>query len=97
MLLLITVISFTVRYLKVNVCVQLLSYVQLFAAPWTVAHKAPLSMEFSRQEYWSRVPFYPPRDPPDPRIKHASLISPIHQMKKKKKAQKYYLITILMF
>ena len=39
MLLLITVISFTVRYLKVNVCVQLLSYVQLFAAPWTVVHK----------------------------------------------------------
>ena len=71
--------SFTVQYLKANVCVQLLSYVQLFAAPWTVAHEAPLSMEFSRQEYWSRVPFSPPRDQPDPRIKHTSLISRIHQ------------------
>ena len=32
--------------------VKLLSHVQLFATPWTVAYKAPLSMEFSRQEYW---------------------------------------------
>ena len=32
---------------------QLLSHVQLFAPPWTTAHQAPLSMEFSRQEYWS--------------------------------------------
>ena len=35
------------------VCVQLLSHVQLFVTPWTVAHQAPLSMEFYRQEYWS--------------------------------------------
>ena len=35
------------------VCVQLLDCVRLFVTPWTVAHKAPLSMEFSRQEYWS--------------------------------------------
>ena len=34
-----------------------LSHVQLFAIPWTVAHQAPLSMEFSRQEYWSELPF----------------------------------------
>ena len=34
--------------------VKLLSYVRLFATPWTVAHQAPLSMGFSRQEYWSR-------------------------------------------
>ena len=32
----------------------------LFATPWTVAYKAPLSMEFSRQEYWSRLPFPSP-------------------------------------
>uniref|UniRef100_A0AC11DBT5 Target of myb1 like 1 membrane trafficking protein n=1 Tax=Ovis aries TaxID=9940 RepID=A0AC11DBT5_SHEEP len=38
---------------------QLLSRVQLFAAPWTVAHQAPLSMEFSRQEYWTGLPFPP--------------------------------------
>ena len=36
------------------------------ATPWTVAHKAPLSMGFSRQEYWSGVPFPSPGDLPDP-------------------------------
>ena len=36
---------------------QLLSCVQLLATPWTVACQAPLSMEFSRQEYWSGLPF----------------------------------------
>ena len=36
------------------VAVQLLGHVQLFATPWTVAHQAPLSMGFFRQEYWSR-------------------------------------------
>ena len=37
--------------------VKSLSQVQLFATPWTVAYQAPLSMGFSRQEYWSGVPF----------------------------------------
>ena len=36
-----------------------LSHVQLFATLWTIAHQAPLSMEFSRQEYWSGLPFPP--------------------------------------
>ena len=36
---------------------KLLSRVQLFATPWTVAHQAPPSMGFSRQEYWSGLPF----------------------------------------
>ena len=36
--------------------------------PWTVAHQAPLSMGFSRQEYWSGLPCTPPRDLPDPGI-----------------------------
>ena len=44
--------------------------------PWTVASQAPLSMEFSRQEYWSGLPFPPPEDLPDPGIKPLSLISP---------------------
>ena len=35
----------------------MLSRVQLFLTPWTVAHQAPLSMEFSLQEYWSELPF----------------------------------------
>ena len=38
---------------------QLLSHVQFFATPWTVAHQAPLSLGFSRQEYWSGLPFPP--------------------------------------
>ena len=46
---------------------HVLSRVQLFATPWTVAHQVPLSIEFSRQEYCSRLPFpipgdLPPRD-----------------------------------
>ena len=42
--------------------------------PWTVAHQAPLSMGFSRQEYWSGLPFPPPEDLPDPGIKLRSSI-----------------------
>ena len=43
-----------------------------FATPWTVAHQASLLMGFSRQEYWSGLPFPPPGDLPDPGIKLAS-------------------------
>ena len=46
--------------------VQSLSSLQLFATLWTVDHKAPLSMEFSRQEYWSGSPFPSPGDLPNP-------------------------------
>ena len=53
-----------------------LRHVQLFATPWTVAHQAPLPMGFSRQEYWSRLPFPPPGDFLDPGIKPGSLVSP---------------------
>ena len=49
-----------------------LSRVQLFATPWTLAYKAPLSMEFSRQEYWSGLPFLSPGDLPNPGIKPGS-------------------------
>ena len=42
--------------------------VQLFVSPWTVAHQTPLSMEFSRQEYWSGLPLPFPGDLPDPGI-----------------------------
>ena len=41
-------------------CAQSLSRVRFFATPWTVAHQAPLSMGFPRQEYWSGVPFPSP-------------------------------------
>ena len=44
---------------------KLLSCVQLFATPWTVDYKAPLSVGLSRQEYWSGLPFPSPRDLPN--------------------------------
>ena len=43
---------------------------------WTVAHQAPLPMEFSRQEYWSGLPVPPPGDLPNPGIEPVSLMSP---------------------
>ena len=52
--------------------VKSLSPVGLFATLWTVAYKAPLSMEFSRQEYWSRLPFPSPGDLPHPGIEPGS-------------------------
>ena len=52
--------------------VKSLSRVLLFATPWTVAHQAPPSMEFSRQEYWSGLPFPSPRNLPDLGIKPGS-------------------------
>ena len=50
----------------------MLSRVQLFATPWTVAHQAPLSMGFPRQEYWSGLPWPSPGDLPHPGIKAIS-------------------------
>ena len=47
----------------------MLSCVLLFVTPWTVAHQSPLSMGFSRQDYWSGLPFASPGDLPDPGIK----------------------------
>ena len=44
--------------------------------PWTIAHQSPLSMEFSRQEYWSGLPFPPPGDIPNPGIEPMSPASP---------------------
>ena len=49
-----------------------LSRVRLFATPWTVAYQAPPTIEFSRQEYWSGVPFPSPGDLPDPGIEPRS-------------------------
>ena len=52
------------------------SHVQLFVTLWTVACQAPLSMEFSRQEYWSGLPCHPSGDLPNPGIKLTVLTSP---------------------
>ena len=60
--------------LDTDLCV--LSCVWLFATPWTVAHQAPLFMEFSRKEYWSGLSFPPPGDLSNPGIQPSSLVSP---------------------
>ena len=59
----------------VHVCLpSIISRVRYSATPWTVAHQAPLSMGFSRQEYWSRLPCPPPGTEPE------SLVSPALQV-----------------
>ena len=55
---------------------HVLSCVQLFAILWIGAHQAPVSMEFSRKEYWGGLPFSTPGNLPDPGIEPASLVSP---------------------
>ena len=57
-------------------CAQLLSHAWLLATPWTVAHQAPLSMGFPRQQYWSGLPFPSSGDLPDPGIEPTSPASP---------------------
>ena len=55
-----------------EVKVKSLSHVRLFATPWTIAYQAPPFMGFSRQEYWSGLPFPSPGDLPDPGIEPRS-------------------------
>ena len=59
---------------SLNHKVKSLSGVRLFATPWAVAYQASQSMGFSRQEYWSRLPFPSPEDLPDPGIEPRSPI-----------------------
>ena len=67
-----------VRYkhtpVHIYMCVYVwsLSHVQLFETPWTIAFQTPLSRGFSRQEYWSGLPFSPPGNLPNPGIKPMS-------------------------
>ena len=58
--------------LSMCMCAQSLSHVLLFAILWTIAHQVPLSMGFSRQEYWSGLPFPPPRHLPNPGMEPVS-------------------------
>ena len=65
----------TLPYVKQEFAIrsdQLLSHVRLFATLWTVAYQASPSLGFSRQEYWSGLPFPSPGDCPDPGIKPGS-------------------------
>ena len=59
-----------------TMCVWALGCVWCLGTPWTVAHQAPLSMELSRQECWSGLPFPPPGDLPDPGAESTSPASP---------------------
>ena len=68
-------LSFHVRVKKV----KSLSRVRLFATPWTVTYQAPLSMGFSRQEYWSGLPCPPSGDLPNPGIKPRAPMAPTWQ------------------
>ena len=60
--------------MRARTCV--LSPVGFFVTSWTPAHQAPLSVEFSRQEYWSGLPFPPPGDRPNPGMEPKSPASP---------------------
>ena len=63
------------KFIPFSLCVcvcELLSCVLLFATPWTVAHQAPLYVEFSREEYWSGLPFPSSGDLPDSEIESRS-------------------------
>ena len=64
----------------VGACVQLLSCLQLFATQWSLALQAPLSMGFSMQECWSRLPYPSLGYFSDPGIKPVSLVSPAWQV-----------------
>ena len=63
-----------------RVCVCVCSAVSDSVIPWTVALQAPLSMGFSREDYWSGLPFPLPGDLPDPGIEHMSPVDPALQV-----------------
>ena len=67
-----TVSLYMAMKVKVKVKMKSLSRVRLFATPWTVAYQAPPCMAFSRQEYWSGLPFPSPGDLPNPGIEPGS-------------------------
>ena len=68
-----TFVEILIKYMCVK---SLFVSISLWHYIWTVAHQAPLSMGFSRQEYWSGLPRPPPGDLPNPGIEPISLASP---------------------
>ena len=68
------------QYRSIMCCVYSVSCVQLSVTTWTVARQAPLSMGFSRQEYWSGLPFPPPGGLPSPGIEPTSPVAPALQL-----------------
>ena len=75
-------IKLLLKYLRSQLpsCYSVLSHfsrIQFFVTPWTVDHRAPLAMGFSRQEYWSGLPCPPAGDLPNPGMEPPSLMSPV--------------------
>ena len=70
--------------------VKSLSRVRFFAIPWTVAHQAPPSMEFSRQEYWSGLPFPSPEDLPNSEIEPRSSALQVDALPSEPPVAKYF-------
>ena len=64
--------AYCIWHMRACVRSRLLQCVRLFATTWTTGHQAPLSMGFSRQEYWSEFPCPPPGDLPDPGVEPRS-------------------------
>ena len=60
-------------------CCAVFGFVQLFVTPWTAAHQAPLSIVFSRKEYWSGLPIPPPGDLPNPGFEYVPPLCPALQ------------------
>ena len=73
---------------------QSLSCVQLFATPWTVAHPAPLSLGFPRQEYWSVLPFPSPGHLPDPGVKPGSPASQVGSVPAEPPGELVYIVKL---
>ena len=74
-------LSSTLKVTREHVCAcSVASVLSNSANPWTLACQAPLSVEFSTQEYWTGLPFPPPGDLPDPGIKSTSPVSPALQV-----------------
>ena len=71
-----TITMYSVGLLLMHVCMRTKSYLTLLGPPQTVAHQAPLSTGFSRQEYWSGLPFPSPGDLPNPGIEPTSPLPP---------------------
>ena len=69
---------------------QLLNCVQYFVTSWTVASQAPLSMEFSRQEYWSGLSFPSPGDLPIPGMKPGSHALQVDSLPLRQPGKSYY-------
>ena len=65
--------------MRVCMCAQSFSRVRLFVTPWTIPHHAPLSMGFSKQEYWSGLPLPISEELLNPGIEHLASVSPALQ------------------